>query len=90
MVVVAAQQRQQEEEYQHILHHLAEQQRSMLDQLVTAQAQTSQQLWDWLAQAMRQGVPRRATLRMTLKPSCIYLNALFKMQDGLKRNGHLS
>lgn len=80
MVVVAAQQRQQEEDYQHILHHLAEQQRSMLDQ----------QLWDWLAQAMRQGVPRRATLRMTLKPSCIYLNALFKMQDGLKRNGHLS
>lgn len=33
-----------------VLHHLAEQQRSMLKQLVTAQAQTNQHLWDHLAQ----------------------------------------
>lgn len=38
-----------------MLHHLAEQQQSLLDQLVVTQAQISQQLWDQVNQAMRPG-----------------------------------
>lgn len=54
MLVVAAQQRQQTKEHQRVLQHLAEQQRSMLDWLVAAQAQMSQLLWEHLTQAVRQ------------------------------------
>lgn len=51
MAVVAAQQWQQQEQLQLALHHLAEQQKSILDQVIAAaQAQTCQQLWDWLTQ----------------------------------------
>lgn len=51
MGVVAAQQWQQAEDHQRVLQHLAEQLRSMLDQLVAIQAQTSQQVWDHITQA---------------------------------------
>lgn len=52
MAIVTAQQWQHVEEHQRVLHHLAEQQRSMLDQFVMAQEQTSQQLWDHLTQSV--------------------------------------
>lgn len=45
MVVVATQQQQQAEEHQRVLQHLVDQQRSMRNQLVAAQVQTSQKLW---------------------------------------------
>lgn len=49
---MAAQPCQQEEEQQRVLKHLAKQQHSLLDQQVAVQAQ--KQLWDHLAQVVRQ------------------------------------
>lgn len=43
IVIVTAQQRQQGEEHQMVLQHLAVQQRSVLEHLVAAQAQMSQE-----------------------------------------------
>lgn len=48
MSVVAVQQWQQVDEHQQVLQHLAEHQYDMLDQLVEAQGQTCQQLWNHL------------------------------------------
>lgn len=47
----------QAEEHQQVLHHLVDQQRSMLDQLVTTQIQTCQQLYDRLTHVVRLGGP---------------------------------
>lgn len=44
MAAVAAEQRQQAEQHQRVLQHLTDQQWNMLDQLVVAQAESSQQL----------------------------------------------
>lgn len=63
MVVAAAQQRQQVEEHQQVLQHLAEQQCNLLAQLVVAQAQTGQQLWDHVTQAV-QTTPGKPAIRI--------------------------
>lgn len=54
MAIVATQQHQKGKEWQQVLHPLAKQQQLILDQLVVAQAQTSQQHWDWVTQDMLQ------------------------------------
>lgn len=53
MAAVVMQQCQQAEEHQGELQHLADQPGSMLDQLMAAQVQTSQQLWDHGTQVVR-------------------------------------
>lgn len=58
MAVTATQQQQHADKHQHMLHHLAEQQLSILDQLAVAQDQTSQHLWDQLAHTTHPGEQR--------------------------------
>lgn len=43
------------EEHQQVLHHLSKQQWLIQDQLVATKPQMSQQLWDWVTQAIQPG-----------------------------------